>query len=681
MTTTVSPPLEQATTDASDGLVAELSRLETVLCRRRDEPGERVAPPAPPPRRLSTLERLCDVFGLDSLEADFVMLALAPELDTRYQQLLAEIQGSPLRRRPSVALALELFTDDARARLAARNRFDPEAVLVRWGILTTDPDPVPGCDGLGSRALRLDRGLVDYLIGNDAVDGVQGVVARYLTIAAVDAELPGSLRKRILQFVERPDEIPERLRFRFVGAEGTGRTRAAGRLAAALGRPALRIDVARIVESGAAAADLWRTSLREACLHGAVLCLAGISASNEREWLHLARGLWSELEAWALPVILIGDSKSCEGLTSFPEAVRFEFVDASPDRRTALWRHYAEMAGVSADDEDLRRIGRRFRLTRREVEGAVKHVELGLRLTSGSGAPASVTQRMAAAARAVRGADLERLADRVRPVHRPRDLVLPESQRFQLDELISRIENAATVEDEWGFARHLPRARGVSVLFTGASGTGKTMAAESIACELGLDLFKTRMSAIVSKYIGETEKNLERLFEAAEGSNGVLFFDECDAIFGKRSEVRDSHDRYANQEISYLLQRIESYDGIAILATNLHDHLDEAFRRRLTASIHFPFPSAELRLELWHRIWPADAPVDESVDFDWLARTLELTGGSIRNVALTAAFFAVADGGVIELPHLLRAAQREYGKLGRGTLAIDELVSRVASVD
>jgi SpoVK/Ycf46/Vps4 family AAA+-type ATPase len=231
-------------------------------------------------------------------------------------------------------------------------------------------------------------------------------------------------------------------------------------------------------------------------------------------------------------------------------------------------------------------------------------------------------------------------------------------------ELCLRAQHQQRVMQDWGFEQKLSLGKGVNALFSGPSGTGKTMAAEIIAGELGLDLYTIDLAQVVSKYIGETEKNLDRIFAAAEAANCILFFDEADALFGKRSEVKDSHDRYANLEISYLLQRIEQHEGFAILATNLPQNLDEAFVRRLAFTIPFPFPDEPQRRRIWQRIWPAALPLDASVDSELLA-TLKMSGGSIKNVALAAAFLAASDGGTVGLEHVRHATQREYQKLGK----------------
>jgi SpoVK/Ycf46/Vps4 family AAA+-type ATPase len=253
----------------------------------------------------------------------------------------------------------------------------------------------------------------------------------------------------------------------------------------------------------------------------------------------------------------------------------------------------------------------------------------------------------------------------VKPVYTWDDIVLPEEVLSQLREICQRVVYRHRVIGDWGFGKKLSLGKGVNALFAGPSGAGKTMASEIIANELELDLYKIDLSGVVSKYIGETEKNLDRVFSAAEDANAVLFFDEADALFGKRSEVRDSHDRYANIEISYLLQKMEEYEGVAILATNLRANLDESFTRRLAFTIHFPFPDETSRHLIWKKIWPPQLAIAQAVDLEFISRQFKLSGGNIKNVALGAAFLAASDGGQVTMSHLLHAIRREYQKLGK----------------
>jgi SpoVK/Ycf46/Vps4 family AAA+-type ATPase len=267
------------------------------------------------------------------------------------------------------------------------------------------------------------------------------------------------------------------------------------------------------------------------------------------------------------------------------------------------------------------------------------------------------------ACRTVARPRLDDLAQRIEASAGWDDIVLPPAQELALREISVHVRQRATVYYDWGFASKSDRGLGISALFAGASGTGKTMAAEVLGRELGLDLYRIDLSSVVSKYIGETEKNLRRVFDAAEEGGAILLFDEADALFGKRSEVKDSHDRYANIEVGYLLQRMEAYRGLAILTTNMKSALDGAFLRRIRFIVQFPFPDAGGRSDIWRRVWPAGIPLD-GLDFKELAR-LNVAGGSIRNIALNAAFLAADQGAPVQMPHLLAAARTEAAKLER----------------
>ncbi|MCY4365527.1 MAG: ATP-binding protein [Chloroflexi bacterium] len=242
---------------------------------------------------------------------------------------------------------------------------------------------------------------------------------------------------------------------------------------------------------------------------------------------------------------------------------------------------------------------------------------------------------------------------------------MPDDRKRQLLEICACFRNTSLVYGQWGFDPDSSGGKGLNLLFVGSSGTGKTMAAELIACSLDLDLHRIDLSNIVSKYVGETEKNLEAIFRRAQEANRILLFDEADALFGKRAEIRDSHDRYANLEVSYLLQKMEEYQGIAILNTNLRNNLDDAFLRRLHFVVEFPFPDEEQRLLIWRRVFPAEAPLQSDIDLAFMARQFRLAGGNIKNIALAAAFLAAYDGNSIEVKHLTRATRREYQKMGK----------------
>jgi hypothetical protein len=324
-----------------------------------------------------------------------------------------------------------------------------------------------------------------------------------------------------------------------------------------------------------------------------------------------------------------------------------------PDRaeRIAVWTRSLRDQGLHASDDDVKDVATLFTLYPEQIRRAAKHAAQD---------GASLTEH----ARRQCESEVENLADRVALVHTWNDLVLPAPTLRRLKEFAGAIRNRDKVFRDWSFLRPAGGTPSLRALFSGMSGTGKTMSASVIASDLGVDLYRIDLSAVVSKYIGETEKNLERIFHSAEGSNAILFFDEADALFGKRSEVKDAHDRYANIEIAFLLQRMETYDGVMILATNLSRNLDEAFSRRIQFAIEFPLPDDEQREQLWKLLLPVEAP-KRDVDYSFLARQFQLTGGEIRNIALDAAFLAAHEDDEIAMDHLVRAVARQRRKQGK----------------
>jgi hypothetical protein len=331
--------------------------------------------------------------------------------------------------------------------------------------------------------------------------------------------------------------------------------------------------------------------------------------------------------------------------------------------REQVWKQALQETLPEAPADLAAPLAERFLLTPgqiREATTALAH----RRLVHGGAQPVTF-ERLAAACRAQAQHDLAALAARIEPRRTWEDLILPSDTLAQLHELCSQVRHEHLVHDRWGFGRRLSRGRGVSALFSGPPGTGKTMAAEVIAADLQLDLYRIDLARVVSKYIGETEKNLARIFAEAGDSNAILFFDEADALFGKRTEISDAHDRYANLETSYLLQRMEEHAGVVILASNLRENLDEAFLRRIRFLVDLPFPDAASRRRIWQTHFPMEAPVAEDLDCTLLAERVPVAGGNIKNIVLSAAFFAAADGGIIRMEHLLRGTRREYEKIGK----------------
>jgi len=455
------------------------------------------------------------------------------------------------------------------------------------------------------------------------------------------------------------------------GAEGKGKRTAAEQLAGALGVPLLVMDVPMLLAAGGTVRTNIYRALREARLQGAVLFWAEADALMEAKegspdyTLDLKR--------------LLGDWIGCAlfDLRSHPPlhipagqvAIEIDFPAPSNEQRGVLWERALGGKARLAEDVNLPLLIGAFRLAGEQIEAAAesaKQAAAWRAVSSGKGEEAKITMHdLLVASRTHSNQNLGMLARKITPHYTWADLVVPADRLAQLHEMCHHIHFAPLVFEQWGFGRKLARGKGLNVLFAGQPGTGKTMGAEVIATDLGLELYKIDLSSVVSKYIGETEKNLEKIFNEGQTSNAILFFDEADSLFGKRSAVKDSHDRYANIETSYLLQRMEEYDGIIILASNLRKNMDDAFIRRLHGAVEFPMPEEEDRLEIWRRTFPKEAPVSDDLDLPFLAKQLRLAGGNIKNIVLEAAFMAAEGGMPISMVHLIRATRREHQKIGK----------------
>ncbi len=638
----------------------------TSLHRRR----EKQALAAGTPLRLP---ELAGRLGLDDFERAILLLALAPELDERYERLFGYLNDDMQRRWPTVRLALRLFTAAPEERSSEAWKLDPQAPLSDRRLLRcVDPEgPFPGV-GL-SRGLRLESRTLGFLLDRPAWAAADPVLAPYLETDEADdtGSFVGSVAppqspqgdgasavvREINEFRDYMDTGPEPPPILSLDGPDALLLRRSARFL--VGR---RLLVLRgtAVATASDPVDLVARALREVELEGLALLVEDAAALGQEGAPTLALDrllrapcssprLLAAAEPWLLP-------ETCR------TAPVLSLHVPAPDEalRVELWR---QALGDLADGLDLGELAGRFRLRWAQIDGAARH--LRARLGSHPKGAESVATTLYAACRTQCLVSLEGLAERLESVHGWDDLVVPPSVKAKLRGIESWLCYRHVVHHQWGFAERINAGRGMAVLFAGSSGTGKTMAAGILGRTLDLDLYRIDLSSVVSKYIGETEKNLAKIFEAAEASNAILFFDEADALFGKRSQVRDSHDRHANVEVSYLLQRMEQFEGIAILATNLTGNLDTAFARRLQVSVEFPFPSTADRERIWRRLFPEQVPQAEDVDLEYLAKQFALSGGSVKNCALAAALMAATETKPVEMRHLVAAVAREYEKLGK----------------
>jgi len=605
------------------------------------------------------LMRIGRLFGLSRFERDILVLAMAPELDLRYERLYAYIQDDVTRKRPTVDLALRLLIPNPPDRIEHRTIFNADSPLVRNRLIDIFEEGQRQAV-LVSRVIKVDDAIVAELLGQETIDPQ---LAAYVTVKNPTGTLD--------QLVLSPDIVASLRQgqqgaaggftLALQGTYGRGRHAVAEAMCAEAGNPLLTIDVPRLIESDLRADETTRRILRQATLRSASILWHGIdpvlSSPEPSPWRPALLSAIDEFEGSSfLPLEHPWEARGAIRKTRF---LRVSLPMPSFSERERIWR--MQLGDDAPGDETLSTLASTFRLSPGQIRDACV---MARALTSWRGGPL-LGEHLFAACRGQSSGKLDSLAHKITTTYDWDDIVLPLDHITQLREICSQMRHRQTVLELWGFDQHLAMGKGLNTLFAGPSGTGKTMAAEIVASDLGLELYKVDLSTLVSKYIGETEKNLGLIFTAAQEANAILFFDEADAIFGKRSEVKDAHDRYANIEVGYLLQKMEEYDGVVILATNLRKNIDDAFIRRMHMSIDFPFPEEPDRLRIWEKVFPPAAPIAPDVDLLFLARQFKVTGGNIRNIALLAAFLAAEEGSVIAMSHVIRALKREYQKLGK----------------
>ena len=587
---------------------------------------------------------ISELFGLSPFETKLLLMLAAMELDSDFATRVSSFQGENAHFQPTFGLALAALTE------AHWSALSPEAPLRYWHLIKlTDPQL------LTRSPLLISERILHYLTGIQHLDDLlSGIVEAY----SGETKLVGSHQKiadQILKTIIPENEkgiLPVIL---LNGINDTDKPAIAARVCEQLNMRLYTMSSTAIPDQPKELNTFARLWNREGALSSSALYInCEESPGSNPAMLPLVKAFSNKVQS-----LLFIDSDQWNPVLNRP-VISFEIDNTTENEQVELWKislnsHFKKVNG------SIQNMVAQFNMTSESIKKTASEIVVQAAFAEKEGEPISVDQLIWQACCKSTRSGLDELAQRIIPMATWDDLIIPENQNRILHEIAMHVRQKSKVYNDWGFASQTSGGLGISALFTGDSGTGKTMASEVLANELQLDLYRIDLSQVVNKYIGETEKNLKRIFDAADKGGAILLFDEADALFGKRSDVKDSHDRYANIEVSYLLQRMEAYRGLAILTTNLKTSLDKAFMRRLRFVVQFPFPDSFQRVEIWKRVFPPETPV-ENLDMGKLSK-LNVAGGNIRNIAMNAAFIAAEENKPVEMSHIHRAARSEYAKL------------------
>jgi SpoVK/Ycf46/Vps4 family AAA+-type ATPase len=603
------------------------------------------------------LARLVRVFRLSDLDLAIVCVLLAPELDHELERAYAFALDDFTRKRGDIGfIARVIAAGDPAAIDRVLLRFDDAAPLRRLGVVIVG---IAADMPATMRPARLADRIVAFLRGHDTVDELVHGLVRIDELAPrrTDVVMDPDLVQRIARAL---DDGPAP-RVLLAGPEGAGRGMIAEALFGERGRSSVRIDLAGIVAEGKIA-ERVAAALREAALRDAAAILDGGTAIDRDATRALVHAIANSTADLAVPVVFTLTTHPSWLVEVVPALIELDVPPPLFRERLELWRRALPGSMVTA--EDLEIVSSRYAFTGATIARAAHRAAQGARLLDPSNPQVSLDD-LGDAARLMFSHRLGAMAQRIPIGFAWSDLVLPRDTQEAVREVVRFARHRSFLLEEWGFAAKLPYGRGVSAIMAGPPGTGKTMVAQLLAKELGYDLYRIDLSQVVNKYIGETEKNLAKIFDEAETSHAVLFFDEADSLFSKRTDVKSSNDRYANLEVNYLLQRMETFDGVTLLATNLEQGIDEAFKRRVRFSILFELPEEAERKKLWISMFPPRVPLAPNIDWDMMAKRFEMAGGYIKKAALRAALIAAEARRPITTADLLEAARQEYREMGR----------------
>ncbi len=633
-------------------LFAAISKIRLLLQHKiAGQKGETlewpVASNPPKPLLNSSLLQLCKNFDLSEFERDILLLCIGMEFDPIWGLLCAEIANDPKQNYPTFSLAMSLLDH------ADWSAFNPASNLRRWHLVE-----IGASNALTSSPLRINERILHYLMGDQHLDErllklVEPVVANSIQIDS-HQQIMDQVIATWLRSIHH-DEIETLPVLQLCGEDVASKMAIASDVCHDLELTLYKIPANLLPQDLSNLQLIAQLCDREYTLNGIALLLDCDRDEAPNQNQDMAIGYL--IEILQCPLIISSQTRRRQHQRTI---LTFDVRSPSVNEQQILWEESLRDLDSEIKESlngSIHELVSYFNLSPTHIYNA----SLKAKSTHNQDSDHTFHQSLWNACRAQSRPRLDELAQSVETTATWEDLILPSKEKFVLHDIAAHVRQRLTVYEKWGFAGRSRRGLGISALFAGSSGTGKTMAAEVLGNELQLDVYRIDLSSVIDKYIGETEKNLKRIFDAAEGGGVILLFDEADALFGKRTEVKDSHDRHANVGVSYLLQRMEAYRGLAVLTTNLKNSLDQAFLRRLRFVIQFPFPDAEQRTEIWRRAFPKLTPTLE-LDYLKLGK-LSVAGGNIRNIALNSAFIAADHNEPVQMKHILQAAKIEYIKL------------------
>ncbi len=623
------------------------------------------------------LPDLKERFQLTQTELNILLCCLAPDIDARFERYFAYLQNDISKKRPSIQLLSRMFLDEEDENDAvyeARGLFNKETGLFSKNLFNFPLNAGQGETPFPAQQPVVADSVIDFLLDSDHLDTAVREIGQLIQPRPMDM-YTGYFNHHmwILEGLVRQYEEWGKTAPTYIGGPGgAGKTGLVETFACALNKKVLTVDYQAIMAFQGEIRQLMALVEREARLHDAVLHI------RLDEWDELAEKPNQEKHRTALintffqenhlNILIFTGTRKYSSIKTIIGGGMMSFFIPMPtvEERYELWNRLLVSTDTEKEDEKewITGLAVKFRLT----PGRIRAVLNATALTTPAPKEGKQVLQLADIYRCCREESDKGLlsySQKIVPHYRWDDIILPRDTLDQLKEICLAIQNRRKVYWEWGFEQKFSLGKGLNILLAGPPGIGKTMSAEIIANELGVDLYKIDLSCVVSKYIGETEKNLSKIFNEAETSNCILYFDEADALFGKRTEVRDSHDRYANIEINFLLQKMDEYDGIVLLATNMRKNLDPAFTRRLHHVVEFPFPDEKYREVIWKSAYPANTPTAGDIDYGFLAGRFKIAGGNIKNIAVNSAFLASANGGKVNMENIILAVKREYQKMGK----------------